>query len=256
MKTLFLAWQDCQTTREWYPIGRLDADPGKSYFRFGYTRGAERAQKKVGFKPLDAFPDFNALYESSELFPLFSNRVMGRERGEFLNYLERLDLGSEANPIEILAVTGGERQTDNFEVFPKIQRNDAGVFEARFFLHGWQHVHDVAKRRIDALQPGEGLQVSVEMNNPATSLAVQLMTKDYIMLGWAPRYLVSDLVTVIARCPVPVSAKVIKINPVPAPSKQRVLIRLDACWPENFEPMSDPDFQLIHAAEPVMAELV
>jgi hypothetical protein len=256
MKTLFLAWQAGHATREWYPIGRLDADLAKSYFRFGYTHGAERAHKEVDLKPLDAFPDFNSFFESSELFPLFSNRVIGKERGEFFEYLKRLDLASEANPIEILAVTGGERQTDNFEVFPKVQRNEVGGFEVRFFLHGWRHVHEVARGKIDTLVPGERLQVSIETNNPATGYAVQLMSSDYIMLGWAPHYLVPDLVTVIAQCPVPFSARVIKVNPIPAPSKQRVLIQLEGCWPQNFEPMAGPDFQLIKADVPVVEELV
>ena len=31
--------------------------------------------------------------------------------------------------------------------------------------------------------------VGLELNNPATTLAVQIQTTDYHMIGWAPRYL-------------------------------------------------------------------
>ena len=87
MKTLFLAWQDHAATRAWYPIGRLDADLGKSRYQFGYTHGAELANKRAGLKPLDAFPDFRGVYQSGELFPLFRNRILGEDRKDFQEYL-------------------------------------------------------------------------------------------------------------------------------------------------------------------------
>ena len=44
-RTLFLAWQDKGESRQWFPIGRLDADSGLSRYRFRYTGGALRAQR-------------------------------------------------------------------------------------------------------------------------------------------------------------------------------------------------------------------
>jgi hypothetical protein len=41
--------------------------------------------------------------------------------------------------------------------------------------------------------------VTVELTNPETTTAVQIQTEDYQMLGWAPRYLVHDLVHAMAR---------------------------------------------------------
>ena len=194
MKTLFLAWQDNVRTRLWFPIGRLDADVPHSRFHFGYTRGAEMAHKQAGLEPLDSFPDFKKEYESGELFPLFRNRVMDVDRKDFGEYLQRLDLDpSETDPITILAVTGGERQTDNLEVFPKIERHKDGGFRCRFFLHGWRHVNEHAQQRLMQLKAGDSLRVALELNNPATATAVQLeTTEDYHMVGWAPRYLVAS----------------------------------------------------------------
>ena len=53
--------------------------------------------------------------------------------------------------------------------------------------------------RIDSPQPGEPLYGTIELTNPVTTLAVQIQTTDYYMIGWAPRYLVGDLVQAISE---------------------------------------------------------
>jgi hypothetical protein len=139
MKSLFLAWQ--APNRAWFPVGRLDADVAEHHYHFGYTKGAVQAEHAVGFRPLPAFPEFDRTYESSDLFPLFQNRVLDPGRKDFAAYLASLDLPpSSVDPIEILAVSGGERQTDNLEVFPRIESRPDGAFRCRFFLHGWRHM--------------------------------------------------------------------------------------------------------------------
>jgi len=244
VKTLFLAWQDTAATRQWFPIGRLDADLPHSRFRFEYTKGAQLAHQKAGLEPLDAFPDFSKAYAASELFPLFKNRVITPERGDFAEYLRQLDLDPKnATPLEILAVTGGKRETDSLEVFPKIHRNSEGGFHCKFLLHGWRHVNDAAQTKLETLVAGEPLVISIELNNPATGLALQIQTVDYHMIGWTPRYLVGDLVKAIADSPSDISANLVQVNPAPAPSKQRYLICLKGHWPENYEPMSGEEFQ-------------
>ena len=63
------------------------------------------------------------------------------------------------------------------------------------------------------------------------------------MVGWAPRYLVKDLFQAISESPTDINATVVKVNPVPAPAKQRILIEIKGRWPVNYEPMSTPEFQ-------------
>jgi hypothetical protein len=156
-----------------------------------------------------------------------------------------LDLPDSAEPFEILEeVSGGQRATDNFEVFPKIEKGPDDAFRCRFFLHGWSHVNPAAKERLDALIAGEKLYVSLELTNPVTHLAVQILTLEYHMIGWAPRYLVGDLVAAIARAGGHYEAHVVRINPMPAPSKQRVLLELRGNWPD-YEPMTSPDFKTL-----------
>lgn len=240
-RTLFLAWQDKARTRSWFPVGRLDVGDPDSPYRFRYVQGAERAHAETGFEPLVDFPDFHRRYDSGNLFPLFENRVLTPGRKDFAQYLQLLDLKENADPIEILTVAGGYRATDSFEVFPKIERRQDGAFRCRFFLHGWRYVSQTAQERIVKLHPGEKLYVAIELTNPTTKLSVQIQTTDYHMIGWSPRYLVSDLVDAIAMAPGNYEATVVQVNPVPAPSKQRLLVELRGHWPD-YEPMTKGDF--------------
>src|SRR5437867_8902378 len=130
-KTLFLAWQDKRLTREWFPVGRLDISPGADSYRFRYIKGAQRAESSAGFSPLMDFPDWNRTYESSVLFPLFMNRVIQSTRQDFPEYMQMLDLPEDSGPADILAVGGGQRATDNFEVFPMLERKPDGSFDSR-----------------------------------------------------------------------------------------------------------------------------
>lgn len=248
MKSLFLAWQAPENTshsRAWFPVGRLDAEPESHRYCFRYTQGARSAQEKVGFAPLLSFPKFEEVYESSDLFPLFQNRVLSPKRRDFKDYVQWLNLeGGQSfpDPIEILSVSGGERQTDSMEVFPKINTDSEGNFKVRFFLHGLRHLGEKAITRASKLAAGEQLRIFVELNNPATRIAVPLMTEDYEMIGWAPRYLVEDLVRCVPYAP-ELSAVIAKINPEAAPFNQRILIDYAGRAPEGHEPMTAPDFQ-------------
>ncbi|MCY4201775.1 MAG: hypothetical protein OXD38_04050, partial [Aestuariivita sp.] len=228
-RTLFLAWQDKGRSKAWFPIGRLDADLERSSYRFRYIGGAARAQEKAGFPLLIEFPSLQEDYQSSYLFPLFQNRVMNQKRPDFSDYLHNLDCPDKADPIQILSVNGGRRVTDAYEVFPKISKDDAGQFTCRFFLHSWQRVSDAAQTRINELKPDEKLYLTLELTNPATRLAVQIQTTDYHMIGWAPRYLVGDLTAAMNESP-EYSARVVRVNPQPAPSSQRVLIEVRGRW--------------------------
>jgi hypothetical protein len=241
MKSLFLAWQG--PNRAWFPVGRLDADVAQHRYCFGYTKGAVQAKDAVGFMPLPAFPEFGRTYESSELFPLFQNRVLDPNRKDFAAYLASLDLPpSSTDPIEILAVSGGERQTDSLEVFPRIQSQSDGAFMCRFFVHGWRHMPEVAQQRAMSLQPGDRLGVSLELTNPAETVAILLATSDYTFVGWTPRYLVTDLLKAISQKP-SVTARVVRVNSNEVPANRRVMVELTGTLPPGLQPMSSEEFQ-------------
>jgi len=242
MKTLYLAWQ-APTSRAWFPIGRLDADPPHNDFRFRYTGGALNAEKGEGFQPLYSFPKFNDDYRASELFPLFENRVLGQNRREYPDFLDWLGLNAQdADPLDILAVSGGERATDNLEVFPRIEKSADNSFKVRFFAHGLRHLSVHSQTRAATLKAGDNLRVMVELNNPATRLAISLLSDDYYMIGWTPRYLVPDFLECIVSTPLR-EASIVKVNPSPAPAHRRLLLELSGKMPPEHEPMSTPDFR-------------
>lgn len=254
MKTLFLAWQATRpahskgvASRLWFPIGRLDAIPEQKLFRFSYTQGAEKARDEADFSPLDAFPRLNGSYESSELFPLFQNRLLNPKRDDYAELLRRLAIDAhEVDPLDVLAVSEGRRQTDHLEVFPKILTRRDGGFVCRFFVHGWRHVSEAARERLLRMRSGESLRIALELNNPATGNAIQLQSADdYQVLGWAPRYLVADLGRAFSHEPTAIEASVIRLNLEPAPYNQRLLVQLTGRFPEKFAPMSGNEYEPI-----------
>jgi len=246
-RRFFLAWQSQDESRAWYPVGRLDASTDDYYF--GYTRGAIEAQEKSGFAPIIEFPEFEKRYRSNHLFPLFSNRAMAKARTQ--DYLKLIDLDKlnndpELGKLEMMAVDGGYRATDPYFVFPEINPDQNGCFTTRFFVHGWRHMNNTVKGVLDTLKPNDPLYVSVELNNP-TGIALMLHTQDYHTIGWSPAYLAHDLVKGLANSPnaSEITAKVVKVNPAPAPSKQRVLVELSARFPVGYTPLNEEQFELI-----------
>lgn len=250
MKSLYLAWQapeNSPQSRAWYPIGRLDAESQGNQVvscRYRYTGGALNAHKDVGFEPLMSFPEFEKDYTSEKLFPLFQNRLISPKRDDYSEYISWLGLSpDEADPISILSVSGGTRVTDRLHTIPKVDQQPDGSFKLRFFVHGLRHLPTHSQQRAKALKAGDQLSVMVEVNNPATRLAVCLLTGDdeYTMVGWAPRYLVNDLVKCIPEAP-EIKATVVKVNDAHAPINQSLLVEYSGRAPENHHLMSSPDF--------------
>ena len=234
-RILFLAWQEPEGPR-WFPVGRLDAE--RNSYRFRYTRGAERAQRKARF-PLSAeFPYIEKDYRAKNLFATFGNRVMARSRLDRSDHLRSLGLKDNADPVEILSVNGGRRVTDAYQVFPKLSKDEEGKFICRFFLHGWRSTPDTAQKRIAKLENGEKLRVTIKLENLKTRQTVQIRTEDYRMIGRAPRWLAPD-VAAAARETGEYAARVVRINPPPSP--QRVLIEMTGRW-DKHEPMTGEDF--------------
>jgi hypothetical protein len=235
IKTLCLAWHDKARTHLWFPVGRLDAEPNKPEYRFRYTYGSQEAERLAGFKPLPEFPHFKQDYRSPQLFQTFQNRVMQPGRPDFPEYLKQLDLPETAGPLEILAVDGGHRITDNFEVFPK-----APMLCHRFFLQDWNLANSDAQEHIHSLKAGENLHLALEItmlkpDHPFTTKALQIQTEEHHTIGWAPNYLATELQEELSALE-NVKASVVRINPQPAPARQRVLIELQKKW-GNYPPI-------------------
>ena len=242
-RTLFLAWHGAKENRLWFPVGRLDADVAAANYRFRYTGGAKRAQREAGYPLLVEFPDLQREYQSPDLSTTCFRIALCPRSGRISRAIWKpLPWTGIADPIEILAANGGERVTDRYEVFPKPGRQEDGSFAYRFFLHGWRYASASAQERMSCLKPGENLVVSLELNNPVVGRGVQIQTADYQMIGWAPHYLVEDICNAVISASSRYAARVVRLNPQPAPSKQRLLVELRIYW-KRREPMTGKDFQ-------------
>jgi len=245
IQALYVAWQQPQS-RRYFPVARLVAGIGdaREMYEFAYINGAGEAAKE-GFQPFLAFPSFEEVYRSNELFPFFSNRLMSRNRPDFPAYIQSLGLDLNADPMLILTRSGGTRATDSIELFsPPIHVEEDGVFQTFFWMHGFRYLDVQQQARVLSLQPGEELFPSPENCNPVDPQAIQLLTVERIKVGFAPRYLANEVTEFLnsdAKCRIFVE----RVNPNPAPTQQRLLCRLDACWPSHSLPFSSDKYQPI-----------
>jgi hypothetical protein len=244
MKSVYLVWR--QPEHRWWPVGRLRHEGGEYIFQ--YTRGAVAAQS-AGFRPLLTFPELDTAYVARDLFPLFANRLPPASRPDYREFVEALDLGGEQDPMVLLGRSGGERQTDTFEVFPAPEPTPAGRFETTFFVRGLRFRPEATQNEVLRLRPGDPLVLEPEPDNPHDSLAVRVLSGRRTQLGHVPRYLAPD-VQRLRDLGVDVEVRVRRVNPPPTPMQFRILCELSAEWPPNFLPLRADEFEPLHALVP------
>jgi HIRAN domain-containing protein len=238
MGTLYLAWR--RLDHRWWPVGRLSRE-GSEYV-FTYTQGA-RSAEAAGFRPLSSFPDFDQVYVSAQLFPMFQNRLPPRSRPDYRDFIEWLDLeGGEADPLVMLARSGGQRETDMFEVFPIPEENAEGRYRSTFFVHGLRHQGPSAEEEVRRLRPGDALAFEAERANPHDPREFRIHTGVRgVEMGLVPRYLCQDLHALLSAAGEQAQARVQCVNLPPAPAQFRVLCSLDSPWPQGFRSFASPD---------------
>jgi len=229
MKMLYLAWQD-PVERSWHPVGRLTAVGGR--YHFAYTRGALHPR----FNALGNMRDLYKQYQSTELFPLFANRIVSKARPEYRKILYWLNLNeNEDDPLELLARTEGIRKTDTLVVFPCPEEQKDGTVFVRFFSHGIRYLSESSIHRIDELKSGARLYLMRDVQNEHDAFALALRTGDpKTIVGYCPRYLATDFGQLIAE-PKEVEVHVERVNR-DAPTQLRLLCALRAPWPDDFTP--------------------
>jgi len=195
-------------------------------------------------------PELEAVYESDSLFPLFANRLLSPSRPEYEAFLTwgGFDPSLPPDPLAVLGVTQGLRQTDSLEVFPCPMPDENGAYLSKFFMHGVRWMHPAALERIASLATGEPLRLSLEVGNPYDADAVSLLTcdrKNRLLIGYIPRYLARDVRDLCDECHLDfIEVKVERIN-AGAPLQQRVLCSMRSCWPDGFTPCSGEQFKSI-----------
>ncbi|MEP0885620.1 DNA-binding protein [Trichocoleus sp. ST-U3] len=239
-KTLFLAWQD-PISRSWFPIGRLTFDEG--IYQFVYTQGVKEAEEKCAFKPLSSFPCLDEVYTSTQLFPVFANRLMSRSRPDYSNFIKWLNIPNDENdPIVILARSGGERETDTLAVFPCPEVDEQGQYQLDFFSHGLRHLPSRAIERINQFELGEKLWLAHEFQNPYDSQALILNTSDHYIVGYCPRYLLAEVFELI-RLSSNLEVRVERVNKPPTPLQFRLLCKMSVDATDDFRSFSSSQYQ-------------
>lgn len=240
-RALYVAWQD-QKSRRYFPVGRLTyrgagASPA---FTFCYLHGVQEA-KQSGFAGFPEFPDERRTYRSNTLFSTFSNRLMARSRPDFGMYVNRLGLPTSADPLDILARSGGRRATDDIELFHAPHQAADGCYETYFLVHGIRYLPEACHNRIASLKQQETLLLMADFQNPHDEMALALRSLDRFIVGYLPRYLCPDSWTLIQECS-QIEIDVQQVNMPPAPLQQRLLCRMKSCWPQGFTPFSTAEF--------------
>jgi hypothetical protein len=252
MKSLFVAWQPSSPDPSgWRPVGRLEHDG--DLYRFCYTAGA----RKPGFRPFAQMEHLDQVYESEELFPLFANRLLSEARPEYEAYLRwsGFDIDNPPEPIVVLGVTEGIRQTDAVEVFPCPVPDAEGCYLNKFFLHGIRWMPTASVARIGDLQKDDRLNVMLDVQNKYDPRAIAVRTAaEPMQIGYVPRYLAQDVWNLLQKCELEfIEMYVDRVNR-DAPLQNRVLCRLNACWPVGFRPCSGDDFKPIPVGVPERCE--
>ena len=133
MNRLYVASQSLET-REWIPVAELREVEGG--YQLSYTRGAQRLP---GFSGLSRMQALDQVYYSDSLFPFFANRLLSKSRPEYKQYLHWLGLDAlPRTPLEVLAVAGGIRATDNYELIAP-PRQVGGTLYLDFFPRGLRY---------------------------------------------------------------------------------------------------------------------
>ena len=250
MKALFVAYQDA-LSRTWTPVARLTHD-GK-YYHFAYTDGAK---KMPNFVPFGRMVKLDADYVSEKIFPLFANRLLPKSRPEYNEYLSWLGLSEVSHDaLEELARTGGLRATDTLELIPCPEPTSSNQYEVYFFCRGLRHLPPETEVRSLTLNKGDQLYLMQDIQNSSDEMALILRTGGPVtLMGYVPRYYSAEfsrLISIVGGKAVEVIVE--KVNP-DAPIQYRVLCKLTAPWPAQFQPCEDGPYkiaQVTHNTSPL-----
>lgn len=240
MDTLHVAWQE-PDSKEWIPVAVLTRRENGN-FRFFYTQGVLRAKN---FKPFSGMDELETIYESETLFPVFSNRLISRNRPEFKDYLRWMGLdNSNDDPMSILALTGGIRGTDSVELFAPPTFAQDGSYNLEFFARSLLFLDKQTLEAIGQFKPGTQLYLMKDVQNSVDRFAIALRSnKPILFVGYCPRYYAKNLGNLLASEDSELTIHVKCANPE-APLNMRLLCKLSAKHPDmKTRFVSDSDFQ-------------
>lgn len=192
-RRLFLIWQNPET-RQFIRVGSLSELDGGRYV-FEYSDGA----RSDGFHPLVQFPDIERTYASSSLPAFFVNRVMSRKRPSYPEYRAAIGIDDPGldTPMEVLARTGGPRDTDTFHLVDDLEPGPGGVVVSRFLASGVRHVAG-SRAVLSCLKSGSRLELRPDDVNPVNARAQLICAATGEPVAYVPDWLLDDLEALLA----------------------------------------------------------
>lgn len=194
-RRLFVIWQN-PASRQFVRVGIL-SELVDGRYAFAYT---DDVHTVADFYPLTQFPDLDRTYVSTGLPAFFVNRLMSRKRDSFPDYLHALGIDSPEldTPMELLARTGGPRETDTFHLVDDLVADTDGVVTSRFLASGVRYL-DADGARVACIENGQRLQLRPEPDNPANERAQLICVGTDEPVGYVPDWLLTDLENLQAR---------------------------------------------------------
>lgn len=209
-KSVYLAYRTDSPEKSWHVVGLLSYIEETRSFLFQYTRGALKNSK---FPPFHGMLDLYKKYLLAELPPLFQNRILYAKRPEFAQLMDWLGLQKDANPIDILALSGGHRITDSLHTFGKVEIDENNRFQHSFFIHGLAYSTPSTCNHLSHLKKGDKLYCCLDKQNDIDHNAVLIRTESpYFMLGYVPRYLAKPVAQLLSTKPNSFELRVQAIN--------------------------------------------
>ena len=250
-RRLIVSWKR-EDSRPIVPVGELvvEQDARGTRYEFHYLEGVREALA-LGFPPFMAFPDLRRRYASDQLFEFFRNRVLPKTRPDYVETVTALGLDpKQASFADLLGRSNGRRATDRIETVLVPERDATGAYVTHFLVRGVRHRVDV-EPVIATLKPGDPLGCALEATNEYNPRVRRLLAGD-THLGYLPDYLVAD-VDALETCGVQPVVTVERVNPPPQPRHHRLLCRLQAPWPDGFDPLRDPRLAPYQEGSPPLA---
>ncbi|EMK3382404.1 hypothetical protein V8054_000609 [Vibrio parahaemolyticus] len=244
MKSVFIVWKDLQDGM-WHPVAKLTRT--KKLYRLNYTQGSNHPR----FAPFPRMEDRSKVYTSEELFAFFRNRILPQNRPEFKKVLEWSDITVDSyDELDLLSITGGARQTDQFQIIAQPQLTDSKNYSIKFFINGIRYLPEDNIDRISRLTKGDELRFHFEDCNEYDCNAVFATTSDeeQIKVGYCPKYFNSDIRTLMKDPNLKNYVLTVSRVNKDAPAPYRLLCEFVTTWPNGFMPQMSGDY-LAHTCQ-------
>lgn len=181
---LCLLWQN-KKSRHWYHVGNLTYEEDKYFFEYQVEQSKRNVFEalKNGYRFHPAFPNINQKYESEILFSAFARRLPQKSRKDYRVILKNLGITKESTDFEIMSITGGTINSDNYEFVRPIER-DGTKFKLDFYLRGWRHHND----DWEYLKVDDELSLILEPENEYDNDAVAIYKNNEKKIGYVPAF--------------------------------------------------------------------